>query len=103
MADISFEPAGISVNVGETIHFVFTNNGQLPHEAVIGDQAAQDEHEAEMGEGMSMHENEPGEVEVAPGETGTLDYTFDTAGTFLVGCHIVGHYAAGMKITITVS
>ena len=38
-----------------------------------------------------------------PGETKTLDYTIVTPGAYKVGCHVNGHYAAGMKAAITVT
>jgi len=45
---ITFDPAQITVTEGETVAFVVTNTGQAPHEFVIGDEAVQQEHEAEM-------------------------------------------------------
>ena len=61
---------------------------------------------AELTEnGGEMAEDDHGdeaEVEVAPGETATLVYTFDEPGELLYGCHVPGHYAAGMVGTITV-
>ena len=38
-----------------------------------------------------------------PGQTVQLVYTFDRAGTLEYACHAAGHYAAGMRGTITVS
>jgi uncharacterized cupredoxin-like copper-binding protein len=42
-------------------------------------------------------------VTVEPGKTEELTTRFDDAGTYEIGCHEPGHYAAGMKITITVT
>ena len=39
---------------------------------------------------------------VQPGELGELSYTFSEPGSYEVGCHQPGHYAAGMKIDVTV-
>ena len=39
---------------------------------------------------------------VQPGESGDLSYTFTEPGSYQVGCHQPGHYAAGMKIDVTV-
>jgi len=80
----------------------------VPHEFVIGDEAVQAEHEQEMadGEDDEMAEEAMGEkpyaVDVPPHETVTLVYTFNEPGTLLYGCHVPGHYAAGMVGTITV-
>jgi uncharacterized cupredoxin-like copper-binding protein len=100
-----FIPGEITVQEGETIAFVVTNSGEAEHEFVIGDEEVQQEHEAEMAESGGEMEDEHGdeaEVEVAPGETATLVYTFDEPGELLYGCHVPGHYAAGMVGTITV-
>ena len=107
MQDISFDPTVIDVTAGETIHFVFTNTGKIRHEAVIGDLDRQSEHEMEMMASMApnashMEMAEEGEISLDPGATGTLAFTFDQAGTFYIGCHEPGHYAAGMVATVNV-
>jgi uncharacterized cupredoxin-like copper-binding protein len=104
--DLRFTPAEIDVTQGETVAFVVTNPGALPHEFVIGDEAVQAEHEQEMADGEEEMEemgDEPYAIDVPPGETATLVYTFEEPGTTLVGCHVPGHYDAGMRGTITVT
>lgn len=98
---LRFEPAEISVTAGETVRFEVTNDGQTVHEFLIGDEAAQDEFAAEMAEGGGHHETDAG-VTVEPGETETLDYTFEEAGELLAGCHEPGHYDGGMVASISV-
>ena len=104
MEDIKFDRTTLTVKTGETIDFRFTNTGQIPHDAFIGDAAAQMEHGAEMGEmgDASEHPMEQAAVVVQPGDSGELSYTFTQAGTYEVGCHQPGHYGAGMKIDVTV-
>jgi uncharacterized cupredoxin-like copper-binding protein len=104
MEDIKFETTTLAVQAGETIDFRFTNTGKVAHDAFIGDNAAQMDHEAEMGQmgGTGGHDTEEEALVLQPGESGELTYTFDEAGTFEVGCHQPGHYAAGMKIDVTV-
>jgi uncharacterized cupredoxin-like copper-binding protein len=102
-----FTPSDITVREGETVAFVITNTSNAPHEFVIGDEAVQHAHEEEMAagdEGMDndMVDGQPYAVDVAPGETATLVYTFGKPGTVLIGCHVPGHYAAGMTGTITI-
>jgi heme/copper-type cytochrome/quinol oxidase subunit 2 len=41
-------------------------------------------------------------ITLQPGVSGELAYTFDQPGTYEVGCHQPGHYAAGMKIDVIV-
>ena len=43
-----------------------------------------------------------GALTVPPGQTRRLTWTFDEPGTVLYGCHVLGHWAAGMKGTIVV-
>jgi Cu+-exporting ATPase len=104
--DLRFAPGDIQVTEGETIAFVVRNESALPHEFVIGTEEVQAEHETEMSEGeeeaMSGSDETPFAVDVPAGETRTLVYTFDEPGTLLIGCHVPGHYAAGMKGTVTV-
>jgi len=41
-------------------------------------------------------------VTVKPGRSATITHTFDEAERVEIGCHQPGHYAAGMKVAITV-
>jgi uncharacterized cupredoxin-like copper-binding protein len=106
MEDIAFQPTTFTAQRGERVRFVFHNRGQLPHDAFIGDAQAQAEHEREMRQGdddtHGMHGDGKG-ITVEPGKTGKLTYTFDRTGTFEIGCHQPGHYAAGMKVAVTVA
>lgn len=52
--DFTFDPAEVSVKVGETVTFRVINTGKLPHDFTIGDAEIQDEHDAEMS-GGDMH------------------------------------------------
>jgi len=100
--ELTFEPADITVAPGETVTFRLTNNGALVHDFTLGDQATQDEHEAEMAEMGGMAHDEPNVATIPAGETVELTWTFGEDGSVLVGCHQPGHYAAGMKGRITV-
>jgi uncharacterized cupredoxin-like copper-binding protein len=103
MVDNGFEPAELTVAQGETVTFRFTNEGKVTHEAFVGDAEDQAEHEKDVSSGEMHHgdENE-GAVEVKAGKTGTMTHTFDEVGPIQIGCHEPGHYAAGMKIDVTV-
>lgn len=104
MVDIAFEPDTLEVNKGETITFRFRNEGKVAHDAFIGDTEAQAEHEEEMGGEKGHHADEEDAVTVDPGETGSLTYTFDGDGDSIeIGCHQPGHYAAGMRLKISVA
>ncbi len=101
---LRFTPDAVTVRVGETIAFKVTNTGSAPHEFVVGDAVAQQQHEAEMARGGGMTDMEGGSaVAVPPGKTVTLVYRFTKPGTLLFGCHVPGHYKAGMQGTLTVT
>ena len=94
----------MSVPVGVPVTFVVTNEGAVPHEFFLGDEDAQTAHAQEMLEmaGDPMHD-EPSGISLQPGETKELTYTFDEPGRYLAGCHVPGHYPAGMRAVITVT
>ena len=91
----------LHVRTGETIRFVIRNTDPIPHELIVGDQSVQDVHEVGT---EAHHADRPGEVSVAPGATAVTTYRFGPAGgRLLFGCHLPGHWAYGMKGTITVA
>jgi uncharacterized cupredoxin-like copper-binding protein len=90
-----------NVQAGETIAFEISNPGALPHEFYLGTAVEQQAHEREMANGP-MHA-EPNVVDVPAGTTARLVYTFDQPGTLEYGCHVPGHYPAGMRGTITIT
>ena len=105
MVDIGYQPKSIDVKRGETVSFVLTNRGQIAHDAFLGDQAEQEEHEKQMRamKDPSDHAGHEGGITVDPGQTGALRRTFSEPGTMEIGCHQAGHYAAGMKVLIRVT
>ncbi len=103
--DFTFSPSRVVVAVGETVTFRVTNTGQLPHDFTLGDSELQDEHDAEMaamGEDMMAIDDEPNAFLLTAGETKLLSWHFDSPGMVIFGCHIPGHYAAGMYGDINV-
>ncbi|MCA1844595.1 MAG: cupredoxin domain-containing protein [Actinobacteria bacterium] len=104
MKDIAYEPTALTVKSGETVKFVFHNEGKIRHDAFLGDEMAQEEHEKEMrGEGGGGMSHDGDAIKVDPGKTGSLTHTFKAGEVLLIGCHEAGHYTAGMKVALTVS
>lgn len=99
---LRIEPATMTVPAGVPVTFVVTNVGQVDHEFFLGDEAAQAEHGREMQQMGGMAHDEAMGIGVAPGVTKELTVTFPTPGTILAGCHVAGHYLAGMKATIEI-
>ena len=93
---MEFVPASISVEEGETVTFVVTNEGQLMHEFVLGTTASNDEHAEMMMKFPGMEHDEPYMAHVEPGNTQELTWTFNRSGSFAFACLIAGHYQAGM-------
>lgn len=100
---LKFEPAKITVAVGDKVRFVVTNAGHTDHDFFVGDEQDQLEHEGAMEHGMEHEGGGMAALEVGPGETKEATVTFDQAGTILYGCHEPGHYDGGMVGTITVT
>lgn len=95
-----FVPDHIDVEAGTTVKFVVENRDPIDHEFLIGDEAAQQAHE----DGTEAHHGaKPGEISVPAGETRTTTYTFEEAGTLLIGCHLPTHYDYGMRGDITIT
>jgi uncharacterized cupredoxin-like copper-binding protein len=98
-----FVPSSIAVKPGEVIRFLVTNSGKVKHEMVIGTAAELKEHAQAMARFPMMEHEEPNQVTLAPGASGTLVWKFDQAGTVDFACLQPGHFEAGMKGQVVVS
>ena len=78
---------------GTTVRFVVRNDDPIGHELVVG---GPDVHRRHATGDEAQHPPVPGEVSVAPGETGVTVYDFDEPGTVTFACHLPGHVAYGM-------
>lgn len=103
MNEFSFDPGTTEVVAGETVRFVFTNEGAIEHEAMLGDAHMQEEFQGAHDDHGGGHHGDVHAVTVPAGGTGELVVTFDDPGTQYFGCHLPGHYEAGMEATLTVS
>ena len=98
--DFAFEPDAIEVEAGEVVTFELVNDGSIPHDFTIGDLETQDEHEMEMAEADPSEADgghDANAITVAGGERASITWEFaDPGEEVLFGCHIPGHYDAGM-------
>lgn len=102
--EMAFDPATVEVSAGEVITFEVVNVGQLPHDFTLGDEEAQQQHEAEMAEmDEEMAHAELNSMTVDAGQTATLTWQFTEGGEVLYGCHQLGHYDSGMVGSVEVS
>ncbi|MBU6460839.1 MAG: cupredoxin family protein [Proteobacteria bacterium] len=98
-----FIPDTLVIQSGQTIRFIVTNKGQVDHEFVLGDKKEQLEHEQEMQQMRTMAmTSEPNGINLKPGQSKTLIWTFDKPGPVEFACHEPGHFAAGMTGNIIV-
>jgi uncharacterized cupredoxin-like copper-binding protein len=99
-----FTPDLLQVAAGETLKLVVHNSGKLPHEMVLGSEAALKAHAIEMKQSAGHSDghahaagNELLALSVKPGETKEWVIRFDQAQTLQMACLIPGHFEAGMK------
>ena len=94
-----FSPAEAEVPVGTTVRFVVRNADPIAHELIVGGPEVHERHER----GTEAHHGDvPGEVSVPAGATAATTYTFDRPGRVVLGCHLPGHWAYGMRGVVTV-
>ncbi len=92
-----------NIKDGETIKFVVTNNGAIPHEFAIGTKDEHTEHGQMMMSNPTMHHGPGGNaITVNPGETLELIWSFENAWQIEAACNIPGHYQAGMHSPVVI-
>jgi uncharacterized cupredoxin-like copper-binding protein len=97
-----YDPPEITVRPGETIRFEVKNAGKLRHEFMIGDATEQRTHSEMMKRDPGMVHNDPNTITLEAGEGKTLVWRFGEAGELEIGCHVPGHYEAGMLARVRV-
>lgn len=120
MTDFKFTPALITLQSGVPAEIVLVNKGAVEHEFIVyktpaGKIKDWDEYIMpntyfkDMGEVEGEFEGIGAvagtsifEVEVMKGKTAELKFTPTRKGTFEMGCHVEGHYEAGMKGVLVV-
>jgi plastocyanin len=106
MNDFGYRVAVTTIPVGSTVLFDFVNVGIVEHEAMLGTMHQQEEFAAEADHrdhGDAGHHGTVPAITLDPGRSGTLVVEFDEAGEILIGCHLPGHWAAGMVTTLDVA
>jgi uncharacterized cupredoxin-like copper-binding protein len=102
-----FVPDYFKVRVGETIRFKVNNPTDVAHELYIGFMTDQLMHEAVVNGATgapkveAMQQSGYG-IYLEPFDSGEFVYHFNSPGQIVIGCHVPGHWAAGMRATIDV-
>jgi len=102
--EFKFVPSEIHISAGET-KFVMMNNGVGEHELVVYDASKKDiVDKAELAEDeATIEKNILFEIEeVHAGESGETEVMNIQEGSYVMGCHVPGHYEAGMKGTLDI-
>lgn len=97
-----FSPASFDVKAGETVRLNVRNSGKIRHELVLGTDADLKAHYDMMMKDPGMRHDEANAISLDAGKSGQIVWRFDKAGTVSFGCLEPGHYAAGMKGSISV-
>lgn len=104
LTDFKITASRTTFVAGQTYRFAIANTSKTPHELAIA---------PVMGKGSAMTSDEMHQTalfhlnadQLPTGTVKTVVYTFTApspAGALEFGCHIVGHYDAGMHTPITV-
>lgn len=102
-----FVPDSMEVVLGETVRFVVANPTDMAHEVYIGTPAEQATDESAHASSMPMQQPKVTTqfgygVFLAAYDTVEFRYHFSNLDELMIGCHLPGHWAKGMKAVITV-
>lgn len=100
-----YEPTEIRVQPGETVTIRVTNTATSLHEFYLGSEKQHEDHEKEMaamGDAEMKMADEANRIFMEAGETKQVTWTFPESGSVIYGCHMPGHFAQGMRGTVTV-
>jgi uncharacterized cupredoxin-like copper-binding protein len=95
MTEFKYELDKNTVPAGP-VKLVFENAGTVTHEAVL-------ERAGDVNHPLAANGKEAEVADVAPGKSATLEWTLDQPGEYQLGCHLPGHYEAGMVAKLTVT
>lgn len=107
ISGMRFVPDQFEVHVDETIRFVVSNPTDLPHELFIGTMPEQlAHHRAVMSQPpaqqVELMQHFGYGIYLLAHDSGEFIYHFGEAAQVMIGCHVPGHWEAGMLATITV-
>lgn len=98
-----FSPELLAIKQGETIRFRIKNEGEIPHEFVLGLRSEIAEHAELMKKNPEMEHADAHSARVQPGRSAEIIWQFTQPGSFLYACLILGHWEAGMQGVVTVT
>jgi len=106
ISGMKFVPDRIEVQAGQMVAFVVDNPTDIAHELFIGDEADQlahhGTHVAVPSADQAMVPHYGYGFYLASHETKVVTYRFDSTREIMLGCHLPGHWEAGMVAIVTV-
>ena len=105
MVEFGYQLDRDTVPAGEPVTFRFTNEGQIEHEAMFGSMHQQEEFASSEGHGDHGSEGHHGEIAAITldaEDAGEMVMVFEEPGEVLMGCHLPGHWDAGMVASFEV-
>ena len=105
MVEFGFVADVDEVPLGEPVTFRFVNSGLVPHEAMFGTNHQQEEYATAGDHGDhdgAGHHGEVTAITLDPGVTADITLEFSEPGVVWIGCHLPGHYDAGMASNFAV-
>ncbi|MDR5694804.1 MAG: cupredoxin domain-containing protein [Armatimonadota bacterium] len=120
LIEFAFKPNRITLTKGVPVELKLSNKGSVTHEFMVyaPPKAGMSMEELEKwaeeksyfkgvevtveGAGIEVVGKDIFEVEIEKGKSVEIKFTPIKAGTFEIGCHLPGHYEAGMKGTMVV-
>jgi len=103
--EFKFTPSEIHISAGP-VKFIMVNNGIGEHELVVYEASKKEiVDKAELAEDEdTIAKNILFEVDHTPAGQSAESKVIDIkAGSYIIGCHVPGHYETGMKGTLNVS
>jgi len=100
-----FVPDHFTVNEGETVRFKVSNPDRIGHELYLGtvaEQAARRQAQPPSPEDAGAVTHFGYGIYLPAFADGEFEYTFSSDTDLLIGCHLPGHWEAGMVATIDV-
>jgi plastocyanin len=100
MNEFLYEPASISIPVGQPVELILINSGAQEHDFVVQEiNVINVEKEGDSGGAHHTHEADVDydlHISTSAGGTSKLSFTVTEPGTYKIFCSIQGHEIAGM-------
>ena len=115
MKDFGFAPRTLVLEAGQNVTLVLRNTDTVEHELMAGRDPSEetgykqdllalfDVSATHVSDDAMAHARDAVAVRVAPGQTATISFLVPGAfGRWEIGCFLPGHYAAGMRGSLSI-